>query len=83
MASMEVGRGIDSARVVKYDGLPSEGKRIIDPVRPVRVSSVLPDFASTMSPRGAVVSDPLVGIGSRPKFSLRIPIVDSHSEDSF
>lgn len=74
--------------IMKYDGLPGEGKPIIEDFkRPVEIP-VMGKFVSTMGD-GGVDMNPLSMVSSfgdtvsKPKFTAKITLIDTHSNDNF
>ena len=85
----EAAHGSDRAsQIMKFDGLPGKGKPIVEDFkRPVEIP-VLGKFVSTMYDGGASLS-PLASVSSfgdsvnKPKFTAKITLVDTHSNDNF
>ena len=84
----EMAHGNDRAsKIMKYDGLPSEGKPIIEEYRKPAEIPVMGSFVSTMG--GGVDMNPVLAATSfgdqyqKPKFTAKITLFDSHSDDNF
>ena len=85
----EAAHGSDRAStIMKYDGLPGQGKPVVtDFKRPVEFP-VLGKFVSTMGNAGVDLS-PLSSVSSfgdtiqKPKFTAKITLIDTHSDDNF
>lgn len=84
----EMAHGSDRAsQIMKFDGLPGEGKPIIEDFRKPAEIPVIGSFVSTMG--GGVDMNPVLAATAfsdqyqKPKFTAKITLFDSHSDDNY
>jgi len=84
----EAAHGSDRASsIMKFDGLPGEGKPIVEEFKKPTEIPVMGSFVSTMS--GGVDMNPVAVATSfgdqyqKPKFTAKITLFDTHSDDNF
>ena len=84
----EAAHGSDKAsKIMKYEGLPGEGKPIVQEFHRPNEIPVLSGFVSTLGDGAEVSPLALVSqIGDatqKPKFTAKITLIDTHSDDNF
>ena len=86
----EVVRGNDrAASIMKYEGLPGKNKPVIQEFKKPTEIPVMGGFVSTLSPGGVDVLSPFSAVSEigdhtqKPKFTAKIVLFDSHSDDNF
>ena len=76
-----------ASKIMKWDGLPGVGKPIIEEPKPESKIPVIGSFVSTLG--GSVELNPVLAATQfgdsieRPKFTAKITLFDSHSDDNF
>lgn len=85
----EAVRGNDRAtRIMKYDGLPENGKPIVEEYKRSEEFPVIGSFRSTLGD-GVLMDNPILAATEfgdsvqKPKFMAKLTLVDSHSDDLF
>lgn len=89
MGHAEVARGCDRAsKILKYDGLPENGKPVVQEFHPQTEIPIIGSFVSTLGDSGvelsALSSTSMYGDSvQKPKFTAKIILQDPNSADAF
>lgn len=85
----EVAHGSDRAtKIMKYDGLPGDGKPIVQEFNQQREYPVMGKFVSTLGD-GVDMNSPILSASmfgdsiQKPKFMAKITLIDTHNDDNF
>ncbi len=86
----EAAHGTDKAtNIMKFEGLPEKGKLISEETSQPKEVPVLGGFVSSMGTEGGVEFSSFSSVSAfgdaykKPKFTAKITLLDSHSDDNF